>query len=177
MSLPLHMIPGPAWYVIGALFVILGLSFVYKGWNATVLGRIHYWSGFLPFTIISPWLIHIPPKDPKKSLVKQREGLFCHMVIGPLFFLTAAPFLVLGSDLITNGNGTNFANLVLNAGDKSKPAAIIYKPPVFYSLPIAGRAGKKIEKIFQSQIYEDESKKLLPGSPQSRQTAEQQYNK
>lgn len=169
------MIPGPAWYVIGALFVLLGLSFVYKGWNATVLGRIHYWSGFLPFTLISPWLIHIPPRDVKKSLVKQREGLLCHMFIGPLFFMTAMPFLILGADLLSNGNGTSFANLVLNAGDKSKPAAIIYKPPVFYSYPIAGRAGKKIEKIFQTQIYEDENKKLLPGSHGTQQNAQDRY--
>ncbi len=170
----IQTIPHPVWWVVGALFLALGLSFVYKGWNATVLGRINYWAGFLPLTIVSPWFIHLPPG--KNSLIKQREGLLCHMLIGPLFFLTSAPFLVLGADLL-GLQGTNAVNLIINHGDKSQPPAITYSPPINYTFPIAFRAGKKINQIFQTQIYEDPSKSLLPGEHKAgqQQTAQDKY--
>ena len=123
MPLPLHQIPDQAFMAAGALLIVLGLSFVYKGWQATVMGRCHYWSGFLPFTLISPWFIHIPPKE--NSLVKTREGLLCHMFIGPLLFLTAVFCLILGFDMVNlKGMGTEAANFILSAGNSSKPTSI-----------------------------------------------------
>ncbi|MBX9669697.1 MAG: hypothetical protein K2X93_18890 [Candidatus Obscuribacterales bacterium] len=155
----LHQIPQPVWLVIGGLLIILGLSFCYKAWNATVLGRAHYWSGFLPFTLVSPWLIHLPPGE--RSLIKVKEGLLCHMFIGPLFFVTALPCLIVGADLV-GLPGTSSLNFIVNGGDKGKPSAITYSPPLTYAFPIAHVAGKKINKIFQTQIDEDPKKKLLP---------------
>lgn len=160
----LNSLPQPAWIAIGALLIILGLSFCYKGWIATVLGRAHYWSGFLPFTIVSPWFIHLPPSE--RSLIKVKEGFVCHAFIGPLFFLTALPLIVAGLDL-TGLPGTKTLNFILNAGDSSKPAAVVYSPPLNYQFPLAIRAGKSIAKLFNVQIGEDEKKRLLPKDRQS----------
>ncbi|MDZ4834971.1 MAG: hypothetical protein SGJ27_14435 [Candidatus Melainabacteria bacterium] len=167
--LPLHSIPQPAWIAIGILLIILGLSFCYKGWNAMVLGRIHYWSGFLPFTIVSPWFIHLPPSE--RSLIKTKEGLLCHALIGPLFFLTAIPLIVAGLDLTSLG-GTKALNFVLNAGDSSKPEAVRYSPPLNYQFPLAVRASKSIAKLFNVQIEEESGKRMLP---KDRQTQYQQF--
>ncbi len=154
-------LPQPAIMAIGALLFALGCSYLYKGWNALILGRCHYWSGFLPFTVISPWLLHFPPKQ--GSLVKLREGMLCHMVIGPLFFITSFFFLIPGLDMVAGGAGTKFANLVLNAADSTKPTAMIYSPPLNYKFPILARAGKTWGKLFNMKIYEDPSHSLLPG--------------
>lgn len=153
-----NTLPQPAWIAIGVLCIILGFSFLYKGWNAVVLGRIQYWAGFLPLTIISPWFIHLPAKE--NSLVKNKEGLFNHVIVGPLFFLTAVPLIVLGTDLC-GLPGAASLNFIVNGGDKSKPASILYSPPLNYQFPIAIRAGKQIDKIFNTQIYEDPHKQLL----------------
>lgn len=158
----LSQLPQPAIWAIGALVLALGCSFVYKGWNALVLGRCHYWSGFLPFTVISPWLLHLPPKQ--GSLVKLREGMLCHMVIGPLFFITSFFFLIPGLDMLTGGYGTKMSNMILNAGDSTKPTAMIYAPPLNYKFPIMARASKTFGKLFNTKIYEDPSKSLLPGA-------------
>lgn len=158
----LSQLPQPAIWAIGALVLALGCSYAYKGWNALVLGRCHYWSGFLPFTVISPWLLHLPPKQ--GSLVKLREGMLCHMVIGPLFFLTSFVFLIPGLDMLTNGYGTRMSNMILNAGDSTKPTAMIYSPPLNYKFPIMARASKTFGKLFNTKLYEDPSKSLLPGA-------------
>ncbi len=162
--LPLNSIPQPAWIAIGVVLIILGFSFCYKGWIATVLGRVHYWSGFLPFTIVSPWFIHLPPSE--RSLIKIKEGLLCHALIGPLFFLTAIPLIVAGLDF-TGLPGTQGLNFVLNAGDSSKPPAVTYSPPMNYQFPLAIRASKSIAKLFNVQIGEDPNKRLLPKDRQS----------
>src|SRR4029078_7244888 len=105
-------------------------------WIATVLGRVHYWSGFLPFTIVSPWFIHLPPSE--RSLIKIKEGLVCHALIGPLFFFTAIPLIVAVMDLV-GLPGSVGLNFILNAGDSSKPPAITYSGPLRYQFPLAIR--------------------------------------
>jgi hypothetical protein len=173
MQYALSQLPTPAWIAIGVLLILLGGSFCYKAWNATVLGRIHYWSGFLPFTLVSPWFIHLPPGE--RSLIKTKEGLLCHMFVGPLFFLTAIPLLVVGADL-TGLPGTKTINFIVNGGDNGKPPAITYSPPLGYNFPLAARSSKKIEKIFQTQIYEDPNNALLPGTHKTQQNATDRYS-
>ncbi|MBZ0187932.1 MAG: hypothetical protein K8F91_16920 [Candidatus Obscuribacterales bacterium] len=156
----LYSLPTPAYWAIGAFLIVIGLSYCYKGWNATVLGRCYYWAGFLPFTLVSPWFIHLPPG--KNSLVKVREGILCHVFLGPLFFISAIICLLVGTDMI-GLPGTDTANFILNAGNSGKAPAIIYSPPLRYNFPIVARAGKQINKIFNTQFYEDPGKSLLPG--------------
>lgn len=170
----LNTLPNWAYTLIGVLLLVLGVSFVYKGWSAAVLGRCYYWSGFLPITLISPWMIHFPPGE--NSLIKKREGLLCHMLIGPLFFLTAMFCLLFGADFV-GLPGSDTVNFILAGGDRSKPAAIIYSPPANYRWPIVARAGKQIDKIFQTQIYEDPSRSMLPGQHGTQQSAEKVHNK
>ena len=94
------------------------------------------------------------------------------MFMGPLFFLTAMACLLFGADLV-GLPGSDTANLILAAGDRSKPKAIIYSPPISYRWPIAIRAGKQIDKIFQTKIYEDPSKSMLPGQHGNVQRADE----
>lgn len=173
MQYALSQLPTPALIAIGVLLILLGASFCYKAWNAIVLGRIHYWSGFLPFTLVSPWFIHLPPSE--RSLIKVKEGLICHMFVGPLFFITAIPLLVVGADL-TGLPGTKTINFIVNGGDTGKPAAITYSPPLTYNFPMASRSSKQFEKIFQTQIYEDPKNSLLPGQHKTTQSATDKFS-
>jgi hypothetical protein len=168
----LYPLPDPVWTALGLLVAAIGFSFLYKGWNALVLGRIHYWSGFLPLSLISPFLIHLPAG--KNSLVKKKEGLLCHMLVGPLFFLIALPCLVLGADLLGLG-GTRFANLVLNAGNTAKAPAITYSRPLDYHFPIVGRSESRFQQILGQKMPEDPSRRLLPAEHGTVSPADQQY--
>ncbi|MFN8555011.1 MAG: hypothetical protein U0103_26375 [Candidatus Obscuribacterales bacterium] len=69
--------------VVGILLMVLGVSFIYKAYQAGIQGRLMYWEGFLPFTLISPFLLHLPAG--KRSLVKPAEGLWVHAVMAPIF--------------------------------------------------------------------------------------------
>ncbi len=153
-------IPDAGWVFIGIIMIILSLSFMYKGWQGAILGRCWYWAGFLPFTLVSPWFIHIPPKDPAKTLIKRKEGLLCHILIGPLMFCTAVPLLIVGCDL-AGLPGTDTANLILSGGDSSKPSSIVYTPRLSYRLPIMARIGQQLWKIVASQVSEDKDRTLL----------------
>jgi len=164
--------PDPVWTALGLLAASLGFSFLYKGWNALVLGRIHYWSGLLPLSLLSPFLIHLPTG--KNSLIRTKEGLLCHMLVGPLFFLTALPLLVLGADLLGLG-GTGFANQVLNIGSASKAPAIVYSPPIHYDFPIVARSSQRMNTILNNKLPEDATKRLLPAGHETVAPATQRY--
>lgn len=159
VSFPLlFRLPEQVLWVIGGILILLGLSFCYKFWTAAVTGRCYYWSGFLPLTIISPWFIHLPPG--KNSLIKQREGMLCHIIIGPLFFVSAVFCLMLGCDLV-GLPGSKAVNIVLSGGDETKPATVVWEPGRGYRFPVMGKASKKIKKIFNKQINLKDDQKLL----------------
>lgn len=168
----LYPLPDPVWTALGLLAAAIGFSFLYKGWNALVLGRIHYWSGFLPLSLISPFLIHLPTG--KNSLVKTKEGLLCHMLVGPMFFLAALPLLVVGADLLGLG-GTSFANQVLTVGSPVKAEAITYSRPLNYHFPIVGRSSERFQEILGNKIPQDPGRMLLPAGHESVAPADQQY--
>lgn len=140
--------------IFGFLVFVMGISFLYKGWNACVLGRFYYWSGFLPLTMISPWMTHLPPS--KRSLIKKKEGMLAHIFIGPSFFLCAVLCLCAGSDLM-GWPGTKTLNLVLNGGDANKPTAVSFDENTGrYTFPILTKSGGKLYKqLFESKISED----------------------
>lgn len=158
--------------IVGLIVFALGCSFAYKGWNACVLGRFYYWSGFLPVTIISPWLVHLPPG--KRSLVKKKEGMLAHIVLGPAFFLCAVLFLCAGADML-GWPGTNTLNLVLNGGDRNKPTAVSFNSDTGrYSFPILVKSGGKLYKqLFETQISED---KDVLGRPLTKMIPTQERN-
>ncbi len=144
--------------ILGLLVIAVGISFIWKGWLASVLGRFTYWSGFLPFTIISPWLVHLP--QGKRSLIKTKEGMLAHMVMGPSFFLCAVLCICAGADLV-GWPGTYYLNLVINGGDTSKPTSISFNERNGkYDFPLLKRASAKFyHQVFEHRV--DETHDLL----------------
>ena len=140
--------------LVGVILLVLGLSFAWKGWMACVMGRFYYWEGFLPFTVISPWLIHLPPS--KRSLVKAKEGMLAHIIMGPSFFLCAILALCAGADMI-GWPGTTTLNLVINGLDRNKDTAVSFDPDTGrYSFPMLKKSGGKLyTNLFESKIDED----------------------
>jgi hypothetical protein len=141
-------------FALGLVVVVLGFSFAYKGWNACVLGRFNYWSGFLPATLVSPWLIHLPPG--KRSLVKKKEGMLAHMVIGPSFMLCAILFICAGTDLV-GLPGTKTLNLVINGGNESARTAVSFDENTGrYAFPIVASTWNKVyHNFFEAKVSED----------------------
>ena len=162
MNIPIHQFPLWVWTVLGVLSIVLSLSFLYKSWTATVLGKCHYWDGFLPLTIISPWLIHFKGSS-ENSLIKTKQGMVCHILVGPLLFFTALPLMVMGLDL-TGLNGTGYTNLVLNLGSARQEPAIIYSAPISYRFPIIASSRVCLERMLNTNIEQEPGKVLLPRS-------------
>src|ERR1700677_3291640 len=110
--------------LVGVLLMVLGISFIWKAFQAMIKGRVKYWDGFLPFTIISPWIVHLPAG--KNSLIKWNEGLWVHLIMGPLFMFSAILCICAGADLTTLP-GTATLNLVLNGGKAGSDAVTFDK--------------------------------------------------
>jgi hypothetical protein len=139
---------------IGILVIIVGFSFIWKGWQGCVMGRFSYWAGFLPFTLVSPWLVHLP--QGKRSLVKTKEGMLAHILIGPSFFLCAVLCICAGTDLV-GLPGTKTLNHIINGGDEGKPTSISFNENTGrYDFPLAKRASEKFYKqVFEHRISDD----------------------
>jgi|GEM_PF-426764 len=139
---------------LGILVIVLGFSFIWKGWQAMVLGRFYYWSGFLPATLVSPWLIHLPPS--KRSLVKQKEGMLAHMVLGPSFMLCAILFICAGTDLM-GLPGTKTLNVIINGGNQAAPTAVSFDENTGrYTFPIVNKTWTKVYRnFFEKKVDED----------------------
>ena len=142
----------PVWSkVIGVILIVLGFSFFYKSWVALIKGRMLYWDGFLPATIVSPWVVHIPPKNLEKSLTKYKEAMWVHVIMGPVFFITAILSLGAGIDMV-GLPGTKMINLAFSGGREGAPPAIIFDPRTGYRFPIIPRAATQLSKIFGGKI-------------------------
>ncbi|MBS1988921.1 MAG: hypothetical protein JSS86_05940 [Cyanobacteria bacterium SZAS LIN-2] len=141
-------------FALGIVVIVLGLSFIWKGWQAMVLGRFYYWSGFLPATLISPWLIHLPPS--KRSLVKQKEGMLAHMVLGPSFMLCSVLFICAGTDLL-GLPGTKTLNVILNGGNQAAPTSVSFDENTGrYAFPIITKSWNKVyHNFFEAKVSED----------------------
>lgn len=140
--------------ICGFLIFVIGISFGYKAWNACVLGRFYYWSGLLPITMISPWLVHLPPS--KRSLIKRKDGMLAHVFIGPSFLIFCVLCLCGGADLM-GWPGTKGLNYVLNGGNQSKPDAVTFdEQRISYRFPILQKSGGKLYKqLFETRISDD----------------------
>jgi len=146
--------------LFGLFLIVLGGSFSYKFFMASVLGRLTYWRGFLPLTIISPWFTHLPPG--KRTLVKHTQGLWVHILMGPIFLICAALCFSAGADYI-GLPGTETMNYILNGGNITRPTCVTFDKTHFrFGFPLLVRSGtilgKKIDKF---QIDEKEDQKLL----------------
>ncbi len=85
----LDKIPAHLDNVLGFL-LMRGLLFCWKAYQAMVKGKMKYWHGFLPFTFVSPFVMHLPagkvrlPKKPKDCGL-HADGSSFHAVRYPLF--------------------------------------------------------------------------------------------
>ncbi|MBS1954653.1 MAG: hypothetical protein JST89_10720 [Cyanobacteria bacterium SZAS-4] len=158
VSAPWFTIPqmsDPVALVVGILLMVLGISFGYKAYQAGIQGRCMYWEGFLPFTLISPFLLHLPSS--KKSLVKAAEGMWVHAVMCPVFAVIGVLCLAAGADY-TGLPGVSTLNVAMNGFKWGGPISVVFNRRTGYTFPIIPRAGKQLAKIFSGKIHEDEDK-------------------
>lgn len=142
----LDKLPPQGQIIAGVLIMILGVSFAWKAFQAMVKGKLKYWEGFLPFTLISLFTLHGP--SGKRSLIKETEGLWVHMVMGPIYLITSVLVLCAGAD-IANLPGTMLLNTVLQGGKAG--TAISFDKHYGYKFPILARALPVFKKLFSSE--------------------------
>lgn len=155
------MIPAmstPVSIAVGIFLMVLGCSFFYKACIATVKGRVDYWAGFLPFTILSIFCLHLPKS--KNSLVKTSEGLWVHAVMSPLFFVCSLFCLVAGAEY-AGLPGTQVLNIALSGGKFGHPDSVVFNKRTGFRFPIIARNAPTIAKIFNSQMGLSEKDQLL----------------
>jgi len=163
-------VPPQAWFVFGVILSVLGLSFFWKAFQAMVKGRLKYWDGFLPLTLASLFLLHGPTG--MRSLIKETEGLWVHMIFGPIYMFTAILCLAAGMDMCFLP-GTSTVNLVINGGKIGSEAVIFDKnligtPSTLftgYRFPIVNRAYPVLAKLFGTKA--DTKDKLTPDNQES----------
>jgi hypothetical protein len=145
---------------LGLLLVVLGCSFAYKFFLATVFGRVSYWTGFLPLTLLSPFFIHIPGS--KRSLIRYSQGLWVNLLMGPVFLILSVLLIAAGID-IAGFPGTDSLNFLLNHGEKGRSPSIIFdKTHHVYRFPFLDRSYKLAKETFDKwQVPLAEKEKLL----------------
>lgn len=142
----LDNVPDQGLIVIGVLVMILGVSFGWKAFQAMVKGKLKYWEGFLPFTLMSLFTLHGP--SGKRSLIKETEGLWVHIVMGPIYMITSVLVICAGADL-ANLPGTTTLNMVLNGGKAG--TAVSFDKHYGYKFPILARAYPVFKKLFSTE--------------------------
>ncbi|CAN5340690.1 hypothetical protein BH10CYA1_BH10CYA1_16240 [soil metagenome] len=157
VSAPLFLIPQmsePVALIVGIFLMVIGISFGYKAYQAGIQGRVMYWEGFLPFTLISPFLLHLP--GGKKSLIKPAEGMWVHAVMAPIFLVLSVLCFAAGADY-TGLPGVATLNVAMNGFKWGRSDSVIFNRRTGYQFPIIPRAGKQLAKIFGGKIHEDEN--------------------
>ena len=116
--------PNPSYdLAIGMLIIILGFSFGYKT----------YRTGFLPFTVVSPWFTHLPASS-KKSLTKTAQGLWVHLLMGPIFLVCTVLCFAAGTELM-GLPGIKTLNWVLVGGQEGKASCVAFDKRSGYRFP------------------------------------------
>jgi hypothetical protein len=133
---------------------------------------MRYWSGFLPFTIASPFLLHLPTMS-KRSLIRETEGLWIHMLMAPIFLILAVLSFGAGADL-AGLPGTAAVNYVLSGGKGTEE--VVFHKESGYQFPILGRAKPVLEKVFGQKFKVDEKDKYYQDNPGTLGDATQQHN-
>jgi hypothetical protein len=137
----------PQSVALGAFLLLLGGSFAFKGYNALIKGRMLVWKGFLPFTLISPFVNHLPAA--KNSLLQFKEGMWIHVLMGPLFLVLCVLCTGAGADYV-GLPGTSLLNTVLTAGGKT--TVLSFDPHTGYSFHINNPACQALTKVIQAGI-------------------------
>jgi hypothetical protein len=146
----------PVALVFGIFLMVVGVSFAYKTYVAGIQGRVMYWEGFLPFTLLSPFLLHLP--GGKKSLIKPAEGLWVHAVMAPIFLVLSILCLAAGADY-TGLPGVATLNVAMNGFKWGRADSIVFNRRSGYQFPIVPRSAKTLAKIFGAKVGEKEEDK------------------
>ena len=135
--------------IVGVVLILLSVSFFYKAWLATIRGKVTYWDGFLPLTLISPWTVHLPAG--KNSLVKTKEGLWIHCVMSPLFFLSSFLCFVAGMEFC-GWPGADICNSALHGGKAGGMPLVLFDKRQGFHFPLLVYGGEKIGKLFSTKV-------------------------
>ena len=147
-------------YAFATVLIVLGCSFAVKFWKAAFLGKTTYWAGFLPITLISPFLVHLPAN--KRSLIREKQALWVYIILAPAFFAASMLLIEAGFD-IAGLPGTETINSVINGGNGLRPPAIVFDKRHFhFSFPLFVRSGTQaMEKINKFAVPLAEKDKLI----------------
>lgn len=147
--------------VIGLVIVLIGCSFTYKFYLASIQGKCAYWTGFLPLTVISPWLIHIPNMS-KRSLTKEAQGLWVHLLMGPIFLICAILCFAAGTEIM-GLPGIQTLNWVLAGGSPTRAPAVAFDTRNGFRFPFLLRSkdtlGTRISKV---KLFVKKGDEMLP---------------
>jgi hypothetical protein len=150
----------PMLLALGIVVVLLGFSFAYKFYLAAISGKCSYWTGFLPLTMVSPWLTHIPSTS-KRSLVKHAQGLWVHLVMGPIFLICSILCIAAGTEIL-GLPGIQALNWVLAAGNSGRAPAVAFDMHTGYRFPFLMRSSEIIGKRMSKLQLDAGDKALMP---------------
>ena len=112
-----------------------------------IKGTVSYWSGFLPFELISPLLLHLPSS--KRSLVRTKSAMWVHTLLGPIFFVLAVLFFAAGLDFL-GLPGVRWLNMAFSTGREGGPPAVVFNKRNGYRFPVLTRSMIQIGKVFNT---------------------------
>jgi hypothetical protein len=157
----------PASIALGVFLIVLGCSFGWKCYQALIKGRLLIWRGWLPFTLISPFVNHLPPG--KNSLLQWKEAMWIHVVMGPLFFFLMVLSIAAGIDYV-GFPGTEAVNSAMTGGRLGAPPAIVFNKRTGYAFPFVPHAVAHFSKLLGGKIGLDkkqtyyDSDEMIQGS-------------
>jgi hypothetical protein len=150
--------------VVGILLMLLGSSFLYKAAMAGTRGTMQYWSGFLPLSLISPFVLHLPAS--KNSLVKRAEGLWVYLLMAPLFGFTAFFCLMAGAEF-AGMPAVNTFNQAVHGGRAGAPV-ILFSASKGFSFPVLGSTPvSNLMKALNIPINLEPSQQMVPENHES----------
>ncbi len=150
---------------VGILLMLLGASFFYKAGVAAIKGYVQYWAGFLPLTLVSPFLIHLPAR--KNSLIKKAEGMWVQTVMAPAFFVIGLLCAISGAEY-AGLPAVDTMNMALHGGKVGDPVISFSKTRGF-AFPLLVRSSPALAKLFNVHIDLGVEQELVPRNDSSLQ--------
>jgi hypothetical protein len=153
----------PQSIAFGVFLVLLGCSFGYKCYQALIKGRLLIWRGWMPFTLASPFVNHLPPG--KNSLLQYKEAMWIHVIMGPMFFFLSVLCIAAGVDYI-GFPGTEVVNSAMTGGKLGAAPAIVFNKRTGYAFPFFPHAVAHFGKLLGGKIGIDKKQQLYDSNGQ-----------
>ncbi len=153
----------PQSIAFGVFLVLLGCSFGYKCYEALIKGRLLIWRGWMPFTLASPFVNHLPPG--KNSLLQYKEAMWIHVIMGPMFFFLSVLCIAAGVDYI-GFPGTEVVNSAMTGGKLGAAPAIVFNKRTGYAFPFFPHAVAHFGKLLGGKIGMDKKQQLYDSNGQ-----------